>query len=103
MTMFDSTKASLNDHLREICEGKIQLPDFQRGWVWDDEAMDALPTSHALAPALLRNDDFDHFVLKTAAAADKFFWVPTEARWDCLQSRVNQPEIGALIADAIEP
>ena len=29
MSMFDSTKASLNDLLREIKEGKIQLPDFQ--------------------------------------------------------------------------
>lgn len=37
MTTFDSTKASLNDLLREIEEGKIQLPDFQRGWVWDDD------------------------------------------------------------------
>ena len=37
MTTFDSTKASLNDLLREISEGKIQLPDFQRGWVWDDD------------------------------------------------------------------
>lgn len=37
MTTFDSTKASLSDLLREIREGKIQLPDFQRGWVWDDD------------------------------------------------------------------
>jgi hypothetical protein len=37
MTTFDSTKASLNDLLREIKDGKIQLPDFQRGWVWDDD------------------------------------------------------------------
>lgn len=37
MTTFDSTKASLNDLLREIRAGKIQLPDFQRGWVWDDD------------------------------------------------------------------
>ena len=37
MTTFDSTKASLKDLLREIEEGKIQLPDFQRGWVWDDD------------------------------------------------------------------
>lgn len=37
MTTFDSTKAPLSDLLREIREGKIQLPDFQRGWVWDDD------------------------------------------------------------------
>lgn len=33
MITFDSTKASLNDLLREIKEGKIQFPDFQHGWV----------------------------------------------------------------------
>jgi hypothetical protein len=37
MTTFDSSKAGLNDLLREIKFGKIQLPDFQRGWVWDDD------------------------------------------------------------------
>lgn len=37
MTTFDSTKISLRDLLRDITEGKIQLPDFQRGWVWDDD------------------------------------------------------------------
>ncbi len=37
MTTFDSTKASLQDLLKEIKDGKIQLPDFQRGWVWDDD------------------------------------------------------------------
>ena len=37
MTTFDSTKASLTALLREITEGKLQLPDFQRGWVWDDD------------------------------------------------------------------
>lgn len=37
MTTFDSSKAGLNDLLREIRDGEIQLPDFQRGWVWDDD------------------------------------------------------------------
>lgn len=37
MNTFDSTKASLHDLLREIHDGKVQLPDFQRGWVWDDD------------------------------------------------------------------
>ncbi|MDY0149411.1 MAG: DUF262 domain-containing protein [Kiritimatiellia bacterium] len=37
MSTFDSTKASLKDVLNEICEGNIQLPDFQRGWIWDDD------------------------------------------------------------------
>ncbi len=37
MTMFDSTKSLLSDLLKDIRSGKIQLPDFQRGWVWDDD------------------------------------------------------------------
>lgn len=37
MTTFDSTKTSLRELLTDIKRGKIQLPDFQRGWVWDDE------------------------------------------------------------------
>lgn len=37
MSTFDSTKRSLGDLLRDSREGKIQLPDFQRGWVWDDD------------------------------------------------------------------
>lgn len=36
MSTFDSTKESLKEVLKEICLGKIQLPDFQRGWIWDD-------------------------------------------------------------------
>ncbi|MEZ4706321.1 MAG: hypothetical protein R3A44_03905 [Caldilineaceae bacterium] len=36
-TTFDSAKESLSDLLRSIADGKTQLPDFQRGWVWDDE------------------------------------------------------------------
>ena len=36
MTTFDITKTTLNDLLEEIKKGKIQLPDFQRGWIWDD-------------------------------------------------------------------
>ncbi len=34
---FDSTKTPLRDLLKDILAGKIQLPDFQRGWVWDDD------------------------------------------------------------------
>lgn len=37
MTTFDSTKVLLSELLRDIREGKLQLPDFQRGWVWDDD------------------------------------------------------------------
>ncbi len=49
MTTFDSTKALLSDLLREINAGKIQLPDFQRGWIWDDDHIRDLLVSIARA------------------------------------------------------
>jgi uncharacterized protein with ParB-like and HNH nuclease domain len=42
MSTFDSTKTSLATLLNDIVVGKIQLPDFQRGWVWDDEHIRSL-------------------------------------------------------------
>ncbi len=45
MSTFDSTKTQLSKLLDEIAEGKIQLPDFQRGWVWDDEHIRSLLVS----------------------------------------------------------
>ena len=47
MTTFDTTKSSLADLLDDIQTGKIQLPDFQRGWVWDDDHVQALLVSIA--------------------------------------------------------
>jgi hypothetical protein len=49
ITMFDSTKESLQDLLRGVREGKTQLPDFQRGWVWDDEHIRSLLASVSMS------------------------------------------------------
>lgn len=49
MSTFDSTKKRLADLLRDIESGKTQLPDFQRGWVWDDEHIRSLLVSIARA------------------------------------------------------
>jgi hypothetical protein len=49
VSTFDSTKTRLADILRDIVSGKIQLPDFQRGWVWDDEHIRSLLVSIARA------------------------------------------------------
>lgn len=46
---FDSSKTPLNDLLKSIKEGKIQLPDFQRGWVWDDDRIKGLLASIAVS------------------------------------------------------
>lgn len=46
---FDSTKGSLTDLLVEATQGSLQLPDFQRGWVWDDDHIRDLLASISMA------------------------------------------------------
>src|SRR5437773_11044464 len=46
---FDSTKTLLQDLLKDARDGKLQLPDFQRGWVWDDEHIRSLLASVSLS------------------------------------------------------
>lgn len=43
--MFDSTKEDLKDILKEADEGKLQLPDFQRSYVWADSDVRSLLAS----------------------------------------------------------
>ncbi|MDL1985956.1 MAG: DUF262 domain-containing protein [Deltaproteobacteria bacterium] len=46
---FKSGEPSLPDFLREINDGRVQLPDFQRGWVWDDDHIASLIASISLS------------------------------------------------------
>ena len=43
--MITSNNESLSDILKSIDEGRTQLPDFQRGWVWEDSRIRALIAS----------------------------------------------------------
>lgn len=45
--MFDTTREDLKDILRKVNEGKLQLPDFQRDYVWGDEDVKSLIASIA--------------------------------------------------------
>lgn len=45
LSTFDSTKEALSDLLSDASRGKLQLPDFQRGWVWDDYGIRSLLAS----------------------------------------------------------
>ena len=47
MESFDSTKRSLFTILKDVHKGKIQLPDFQRGWIWDDNRIKGILASVA--------------------------------------------------------
>ena len=46
---FRSNEPSLSDVLRDIHGGKIQIPDFQRGWVWDEDHIRSLLASISLS------------------------------------------------------
>ena len=43
--MFATQPILLKSILTDVSTGKIQLPDFQRGWVWDDERITELLVS----------------------------------------------------------
>ena len=43
--MFRTNPVSLKSLLEDAGSGKIQLPDFQRGWVWDDDRIRSLLAS----------------------------------------------------------
>lgn len=45
--MFDTTKEDLKDILHDVDKGKLQLPDFQRDYVWGDEDVRSLIASIA--------------------------------------------------------
>src|SRR5271157_5627026 len=48
-TTFYITKESIQKILESIKEGKTQLPDFQRGWVWDDDHIISVLASISLS------------------------------------------------------
>ena len=72
MSTFDSTKALLNDLLSEIKEGKIQLPDFQRGWIWDDDHI------HDLLVSIARSFPIGAVMLLEAGGEVRFQTRPVE-------------------------
>ena len=48
ITAYGIEKESLDDLLRGAGDGSLQLPDFQRGWVWDDDHVRSLLASISL-------------------------------------------------------
>lgn len=43
--LFTTNPEKLSDLLDGVHKGSIQLPDFQRGWVWDEERIQKLLVS----------------------------------------------------------
>jgi hypothetical protein len=48
VSTFDTLKRPLSQVLQDVRSGAIQLPDFQRGWVWDDDRIRGLLASISL-------------------------------------------------------
>lgn len=46
---FDTSKELLSELLKRVGNGHTQLPDFQRGWVWDDDHVRSLLSSVSLS------------------------------------------------------
>src|SRR5437667_7990082 len=46
---FATGEPNLSELLEQAAAGKLQLPDFQRGWVWDDNHVRSLLASVSLA------------------------------------------------------
>lgn len=46
---FDSTELPLAQLLGDVASGTLQLPDFQRGWVWDDDHIRSLLASISMS------------------------------------------------------
>ena len=59
--MLTTDKFSIKTLLEKIESGEIQLPDFQRDWVWEDKQIKALLESFARKRDSRLPDKFDSF------------------------------------------
>lgn len=85
MSTFEINKVSLRKLLDEITEGKIQLPDFQRGWIWDDDHIRDLLVSIA------RSFPIGAVMLLEAGGQVRFQTRPLEGlEQDVLRNRVPE-------------
>jgi hypothetical protein len=74
---FKTNPVSLEELLRQCGNGKIQLPDFQRSWVWDEERIKGLIASisqafpvGALMTLEVKPDAADTFARRPIQGAD---------------------------------
>jgi hypothetical protein len=69
LSTYDSTKESLAGILKEIDQGKIQLPEFQRDWIWDDDHVSSLlasvTLSYPIGAVMLLQAGNEEFIFKT--------------------------------------
>lgn len=68
VTSFNPVKTDLEEMLISIDKGKVQLPDFQRSWIWDDERIISLLESVSryfpIGAILLLKSDGPRFICR---------------------------------------
>ena len=84
MTTFDSTKSALSKLLEQVSEGKIQLPDFQRGWIWDDAHIRSLLVSIA------RSFPIGSIMLLETGGSAKFQIRPVEGITPSIKDKIEK-------------
>ena len=87
--MFDSTKQPLEQLLQGLKQGTIQLPEFQRGWVWKNEQIKELIAS------VIRQYPIGAVMLLEAGGEVRFQTRPVEG----LRFEGRTPEPSLLILD----
>lgn len=72
-TSFDSTKTPLQELLARADTGSLQLPDFQRNWIWDDDRIKSLlasvSVSFPIGAVMLLQTGGDHVRFKPRPVA----------------------------------
>lgn len=101
--MFELIQPTLKDILKEAESGKLQLPDFQRGWVWEENGVASLIASIARsfpvgALLTLKTGGAIHFQPRMVEGAEPVSREPDELLLDG-QQRVTSL-FQALLRDA---
>ena len=81
--MFKADDINLSDILNDVQEHDLQLPDFQRGWVWEDNRIRALLASLSLgypigAAMLLESGGDFHFKCRNVEGSRNESKTPTQ-------------------------
>ena len=87
MGPFAINKVLLKQLLEQITEGKIQLPDFQRGWIWDDDHI------HDLLVSIARSFPIGAVMLLEAGGQVRFQTRPVEG----LEERVLRDQVPEML------
>lgn len=82
-TSFKPDKEDLSSLLKQVADGDIQLPDFQRGWVWDDIRIKKIVSS------ILQSFPIGVIILLETGGGTRFKPKPIEGVED---KKVDDPE-----------